>query len=160
MIDPNAFSKAKAVIKPADLGGANVAVVTVEHAEQIEIGGDPKIVMQFEEFPEVPNDKQAPRNYFPNLTSIRNLVDALGADESKWKGKQVVLEVVKTNDPNKKRQVDALWVAAAETWGEHIRAAGKRTAPRPASTAGNSSSSSRSNAGASSATKKTTSTRR
>lgn len=130
MIDPNAFSKAKAVIKPADLGGANVAVVTVEHAEQIEIGGDPKIVMQFEEFPEVPNDKNAPRNYFPNLTSIRNLVDALGADEAKWKGKQVVLEVVKTNDPAKKRQVDALWVAAAETWNDHIRQAGRRTAPK------------------------------
>lgn len=118
MINPQDFSKSKPVIKPVDLGGANVAVVTVENAEEIELGGDKKVVMQFQEFPE--------NNYFPNLTSIRNLVDGLGADEKRWPGKQVVLEVVKTNDPQKKRQVEALWVAQAETWAEHIRAVAKR----------------------------------
>lgn len=126
MIDPQDYSKSKPVIKAVDLGGANVAVVTVENAEQIALGGDPKIVMQFVEFPEVENDSSAPRNYFPNLTSIRNLVDGLGEDEKKWPGKKVVLEVVKTNDPAKKRQVEALWVAAADTWDAHMKAAGRR----------------------------------
>jgi hypothetical protein len=133
MINPQDFSKSKPVIKAAELGGAKVAVLTVEHAEQIELGGDPKIVMQFEEFPEIPGDKDAPRNYFPNLTSIRNLVDGLGDDEKKWPKKLVVLEIIKTNDPTKKRQVDALWVAAADTWSGHIKAVGKKPdTPAPA----------------------------
>lgn len=121
MINDKDFSKSKPVIKPGDLKGANVAVVHVTEVEQTIIGGDNKLVVRVDEFPE--------HNYFPNLTSIRHLIDGLGADEKKWPGKPIVLEIVKTNDPVKKRQVDALWVAAADTWPEHFAEFARRVNP-------------------------------
>lgn len=124
MLNPNDFPKPKPTVKPADLGDANVAVVIIEKAEQTTIGGDKKVVMQFEEFPG--------KNYFPNRTSIYRLIDGLGPDEKGWAGKQAVLEVVKTNDPDKRRQVDALWVAEAEHWADHIDAQTRRAARKTA----------------------------
>ncbi|MGI8966678.1 MAG: hypothetical protein ACR2H1_11400 [Limisphaerales bacterium] len=105
--------------------------MTVSHVEEIELNGDKKVVMVFDEFLE--------KNWFPNLTSIRNLVDALGGDEKKWIGKRAVLEVVKTNDPVKKRQVEALWCASIETWADHLaqadRAANRATTQPDAASA-------------------------
>lgn len=117
MIDPEKYSKSKPVIKPADLDGATVAVVTIAEMEEIEIEDEPKIVLRFEEFPD--------HNYFPNVTSIRHLVDGLTANEEKWAGKQIVLETVKVNNPQTKKQQEALWVADPGTWGDHIRGVAK-----------------------------------
>ena len=127
MIDPKDFSKSRPVIKPDDLNGANTAVVTVRKCEEIELGGDKKIVMQFDEFPDTTSNKPDEyMNYFPNLTSIRNLVDGLGSNEKQYIGEKIVLEVVKTNDPVKKRQVSALWIASADTWDDHFKHIAKR----------------------------------
>lgn len=127
MINPQDFSKSRPVIKPDNLDGATVAPVTIRKCEEIELGGDRKIVMQFDEFPDTTaKEPDQYMNYFPNLTSIRNLVDGLGANEKQYIGEQIVLEVVKTNDPVKKRQIAALWIAPADSWDDHFKQAKKR----------------------------------
>jgi len=118
MIDPNKLAPPAPRLKPADLGGNNVAIVTIATADQTVRKGENLLQMSFEEFPGF--------HWYPNLTSIRRLVDGLGPNEKEWPGKKAVLEVVKTNDPDKKRQVDSLWAAEADTWEAHFKAIAKR----------------------------------
>lgn len=110
------FSKSKPVLKPDDLGGATHVVVTIEEAERITIDEQPRMVLRFEEFPE--------NNYFPNVTSIGHLIEGISDETDEWAGKKIPLEVVMANNPQTKKQQRVLWVAAPETWKQHIRGAG------------------------------------
>lgn len=112
------FSKSRPVLKPDDLGGATHVVVTIEEAEEIVLDEQPKIVLRFEEFPE--------HNYFPNVTSIGNLIEGISDETDDWAGTKVPLEVVNTNNPQTKKATKALWVSAPEDWKSLIRQASGR----------------------------------
>jgi len=107
-------------LKARDLGGANTAVLTVSRAQEVDVNRDgaqeKAIVMEFRELEDF--------SYWPNNTSVRHLVDALGDDEEEWLGKKVPLEVVRTTNPSTKKGVDALWVADPSDWKNIIRSAG------------------------------------
>ena len=110
----------KPSIKAKDLGGANTAILTVSRAQEVDVNRDGEeakaVVMEFKELPEFA--------YWPNNTSVRNLVEALGDDEEEWVGKKIPLEVVRTTNPSTHKGVDALWVAKPEDWKNLIRSFG------------------------------------
>lgn len=116
------FSKSRPVLKPIDLGKATHAVVTIEEAEEITLEEQAKIVLRFEEFPE--------HNYFPNVTSIGNLIAGISDDTDDWAGTKVPLEVVNTNNPQTKKATKALWVSAPEDWKSLIRQGASRSLTR------------------------------
>lgn len=123
-VNRNTYSKSRPVIKPADLNGASHVIVTITEVEEVDFGDDGKrLVLQFEEFPE--------HSYFPNVTSIDQLIAGLGEESDDWKGKQVPLQVVKTNNPTTKKATDALWVAPSDEWNGLFRAARRPSTRAP-----------------------------
>lgn len=107
MINQNEYRKGKPTIKAAMFPGVEVVPLTLASVEQTELDGLPKLKLEFTEFPD--------HCYWPNVTSIDNLVKKLGNDETKWIGQKVPL--VKTMQPNpqlKDKMVEVLWVADAD----------------------------------------------
>lgn len=118
------FSKSRPTLKAEDLQGGTATVVTIGSVEEIELDEQPKLVLGFDEWPE--------HSYFPNVTSIGNLIEILGDETDDWKGKRVALIVVNTNNPNTKKTVKALWVAPADEQDAILRPSRGRGGRRPA----------------------------
>jgi hypothetical protein len=118
------FGKSRPVLKAVDLGDADSTVVTIATVEEVEKDKQNLLAMTFDEWPE--------HSYFPNVTSIGNLTDYLGEESDDWIGEKIVLEVVKTNNPQTKKAADGLWVAAASEQKELLaQAKGTRRVGRP-----------------------------
>lgn len=113
MINPDDYGKSKPTIKAAMFPGVSIVPLTIDAVDLTDLKDDqgndiPKIVLTFREFQ---GDKGATHAYWPNVTSIRNLVAKLGEDESKWPGQRVPFVKVRTNNPRTKKQEEVLWIA-------------------------------------------------
>lgn len=102
-------------LNAAALDGADTFVGTVASVEDTKFTDTQtreevtRMVIRFAEMPE--------HGYFPNVTSIRRLIDGLGDNSDRWKGKRVPLEVVKVPNPAQGgKVVEALWVVEADEW--------------------------------------------
>lgn len=123
MIDPKEFGTSRPSLKAEALNGADTAVLTIQDVEVIEMTQDnedrSKLILTFEEFPDL--------SYWVNVTGVKILVGQLGSNETKWRGKKVPLEVVKTTNPQTKKAVDALWVMDADEWDEVLSSPRRRS---------------------------------
>lgn len=119
IVTPEGGFKRLPSIRPEDLGGADVTVVTVSEVQDnipvTKPDGRKKFSMRlrFEEYPE--------RNFWPNATSQGWLKKKLGPDTRGWVGCKVVLEVVESETPDGEPAL-TVWVAEPVTWPEHMRA--------------------------------------
>lgn len=121
-------------LRPEDLGGANLAVLTIEEAaDNIPVtkpDGRRKFSCRIR-FKELMD-----RNWWPNETSRKVLYRQLGPDTRTWKGKRAVVEVVQTETPPPESMPTlAVWAARPNEWRGHIAAyeaqQKERAAPGP-----------------------------
>lgn len=127
MIDPTKFGSGRPALGPDDFGDADVAILTVKEAEEIEITQDnmqrPRLVLTFEEFPD--------KGYWCNTTAVKTLCGKLGNNEAKWTGKLVPLIRAMTRNPSTGKNQAVMWVADGDKWEDLIAEnSGRR---RPAS---------------------------
>jgi hypothetical protein len=133
MISKGDYKQKREGLKADMLGRANRFIGTVEKVEEVEVQdnrtNEPRkaLAVTFAEFRDNP--------YWPNGTSIGILVDALGEDETKWIGKKIPLEKVKTTNPSTGGKMDGLWVMDLTEWPEEaISKNGKNPARKTAVT--------------------------
>lgn len=108
-------------LRPEDLGGANLAVLTVEEAaDNIPVtkpDGRRKFSCRIR-FAELMD-----RNWWPNETSRKVLYRMLGPDTRTWAKKKVVVEVVQTETPPPESMPTlSVWAARPNEWRGHIAA--------------------------------------
>jgi hypothetical protein len=114
MINKGDYSQKRAGLKADMIGKANRVIGTVEKVEEVEVPdnrtNEPRkaLAITFAEFRDNP--------YWPNGTSIGILCDVLGNDETKWVGKKIPLEKVRTNNPTTGQKMDGLWVMDKDEW--------------------------------------------
>lgn len=123
MIDPTKFGSGRPALTPDDFDGAEVAILTIQEAEEVTIQQDgedrPRLLLTFEEFPD--------KGYWCNVTAVRTLVGKLGQNEVKWVGKQVPLVRATTRNPSTKQMQPVMWVADGDKWEDLIaQSAGRR----------------------------------
>lgn len=113
-VDPNAYGgggERKPSLRPTDAGGKDTLVLTVADARMgIVVDGRTTGLLEFEEFPE--------HVQWVNKTDVKSLVEALGDDDAKWRGKRVPLLKVRQNNPSTGKPVEKYMVAPAEDWDE------------------------------------------
>lgn len=116
MIDPTKFGNGRPVLSPEDFDGADVAVLTILEAEEIEIQQDgearPRLILTFEQFPD--------KAYWCNVTAVKTLVGKLGNNEAKWIGHSVPLVRATTKNPATKKEQEVMWVADGDKWEDLI----------------------------------------
>lgn len=116
MIDPTKFGSGRPALGPDDFGDADVAILTVKEAEEIEITQDntqrPRLVLTFEEFPD--------KGYWCNTTAVKTLCGKLGNNEAKWVGKSVPLIRAITRNPSSGKNQPVMWVADGDKWEDLI----------------------------------------
>lgn len=97
----------KPALKPADVGGEEELVLTVEFAQERTIPDGPRdrvaIMVQFTEYPD--------HYYWPGFRDTKMLLDKLGTDLDAWGKRPVPLVIVDRNNPRTHAPVSQLGVA-------------------------------------------------
>lgn len=115
--DRSDFSNAIPTLKPEDIAPAREAVLTCDGVEDREYDDGKRLFLHFEEFP----DKllRVP------VTSLDELIEALGDDDDDWKT-QIPIHVVKAMNPTAKKMQDVLHIVPASDWKKTLAAFNKQ----------------------------------
>lgn len=121
--DRSDFSNAVPTLKPEDIAPAREAVLTCDGVEEREYDDGKRLFLHFEEFP----DKllRVP------VTSLDELIEALGDDDDDWKT-QIPVHVVKAMNPTAKKMQDVLHIVPASAWKKTLDAFNKESGKRGA----------------------------
>lgn len=128
-VNRNEFSSSQPVLKPADLGGATVAVLDCTHVEEREFEDGKRLQLTFSQFPD--------HVYYLNVTSIDRIIEALGDDTDEWETR-IPLKIEKTKHVKTGKPIDSLWIAPANEWDDLL--AGRRPGGRSSRTPARASS--------------------
>lgn len=111
--DRSDFSNAVPTLKPDDIAPAREAVLTCDDVVDREYDDGKRLFLHVEEFP----DKllRVP------VTSLDELIAALGDDDDDWKT-QIPVHVVSTNNPQTGKKQDVLHIVPAVDWKKTLAA--------------------------------------
>ena len=111
--DRREYSTALPTLKPEDIAPAKEAVLTCVKVEDKEFDDGKRLYFHYSEFPEKP--MRIP------VTSMDEVIEALGDDDENWKT-LIPVQTVRVNNPTTGKMQDALHVAPASEWDERIGA--------------------------------------
>src|SRR5438105_9085934 len=114
--DRSDFSNAVPTLKPEDIAPAREAVLTCDRVEDREYDDGKRLFLHMEEFP----DKllRVP------VTSLDELIEAVGDDDDDWKT-QIPVHVVKVMNPTTGKMQEALHIVPAADWKKTLDAFNK-----------------------------------
>lgn len=116
--DRSDFSNAVPTLKPEDIAPAREAVFVCDGVVEKEYDDGKRLFLHVEEFP----DKLL---RIP-VTSLDELIEALGDDDDDWKT-QIPVHVVKVMNPQSGKMQDVLHVVPASDWKKTLAAFNKES---------------------------------